>query len=243
MKRIVALGLTILFAVSGCATSQVWERREEATGIGPQEAVTLILTENFLVGWGTGFRRGDEQKVSRCIGRAMRTVSPEIRVVAPKEFRASLFPWFERATTPKGPAELASLLNKPLVRDRMARLRIRYVITLSGGTTEGQHKGKFGVYGGAGVAGFFGHEQWKRDSRLLATVWDLNEGRSAGTVEVSASGTASITGAIFLPIYIDAQTESTACKALGQRLARFLIGGGSEDRGRVQPSLAPSGSQ
>lgn len=223
MKRTTALGLAIFFAAAGCATSEVQERWEASTRIVPDEAVTIILTAKFLAGWGIGLRGGDEEGIARCVGRAMRTVSPMLRLIPPGEFRASLFPWFERATAPDSLVELASLLNKPLIQEQIATLGIRYVIAVTGDTTKGQDKG--GIL--PSYSGLIGYKWWDRQSQLSATVWDLKATRSLGTVEVSASGRDSLL-AFILPIYIGAPTERTACRDLGQQLARYLTGGVSE---------------
>ncbi len=220
MKQTTTVCLAIYLAAAGCASSEM--RREASTGVLPSEVVTIIQAEKILPDWDAGFpgfRGGDEEWIANCIGEAMHEVSPTLQLIPPGEFRASLFPWFEHATAPDNAGELASLLNKPLVQERIAALGLRYVIALDGSTTKGVHKGA----SGCGVHGCLGYVWWDENSKLSATVWDLKQVHSSGSLEVSASGRSSISFFILpFPFYSDASTEHTACTDLGEQLARFL---------------------
>lgn len=113
------------------------------------------------------------------------------------------------------------------------------MIVLSGGTAVDVQKHGYMEFGASPLSrfgGFVGYEWWGRHSWLSATVWDLKDASSAGEVVGSVSGTASLTGAILLPIYASPQTESTLCRDLGEKLVTFLRGSNSQGREASKPS-------
>ncbi|MGR9099644.1 MAG: hypothetical protein ACU826_03680 [Gammaproteobacteria bacterium] len=232
MSHYLTLCFTLIFIIVGCATSKVWVKRGASTRIGSNEAVTIILFDDFLQDWRDDFRGGGEEEVAECIGRAMKSTNKKLRIISPGEFRSSFYPWFEHSTEPKSLEELKLLLNKSIVRDRITSLGLRYLIVLSGKSSESQKHGHLGFYP---YFGFQGHEWWEKHSLLSATIWDLKDASSVGEIGGSALGTASNTGAMLFPIYKSSLTEFTLCKNIGEKLGKFLSGGDSQSREYSKP--------
>ncbi len=57
-----------------------------------------------------------------------------------------MYPWFEPNTAPSRTEELATLLARPHIKDRISELGIRYVVAISGRTTFATEK-----WGGGGA--------------------------------------------------------------------------------------------
>jgi hypothetical protein len=150
--------------------------------------------------------------------------------------REALFPWFEQ---PVDDEVIADLAARRLVREKLAEMRVRYLVEVGGesksdisgaaggGSGGGGYIGPNGVfmcgagYGGAGCLGFMA---WERTSDLFATVWDLGEGRRAARLEAQVSGGNVMIGFV-LPVPLIAPTETAACVALAEHVARFVTTG------------------
>lgn len=230
MKQTAAFALTALLAV-GCTTLQAHETLTAPARILEGQAVTVLAP-------GPGvFGQGDDDSFAECVRGVLHRTSPTLRVIPPQEFRDALFPWFEPGIAPGTPEQLALLLEKPLLQDRIARLGVRYVISVRGLTAQGDAKGAIlcGVsYRGGGCLGF----AWMgRESTMSAVVWDLEQPLSPGTVDVTVSGTIFMP-AFILPIPIPVFTETRACAEIAEKLAEFLGGGGPQSP--TQPWPGPS---
>ncbi len=220
--------LALFFVVGACSVSdtdspgyglpspiitptEAQEAREAPTGMASGEKVTIFA--NRLGGAGP-----NDSGFTGCVRQAMLKTNPSLKFVPVEEFRDALYPWFEPATAPDNPDALAEVLKRRVVQQRIATLGVRYVVSVGGGTWEGEDKGF--ILAGHGCIGF----AWKdRESALDATVWDLKDAAMAGTLEASASGTAAIL-CYGVPIPLISPTETEACAELGQRVADFLTG-------------------
>jgi hypothetical protein len=115
-------------------------------------------------------------------------------------------------------------LSDPALRNKMEVLGLRYILALQVETTDGE--GKWDISGGGGAAAF--GKLWERTSQFKATVVDINEGKSAGTVEASnAQHKGAGVGFIWIipvPFYMLSTVESQSCRNLGLALADFLNG-------------------
>lgn len=204
MRKQTAICLAAV-VVFGCVRPETRETREFATRISPDEAVVVL---------------NDEFGIPACVTRAMQRNNATFKFISGREFRDALFPWFEPAIAPTNPNELALLIKKPLIEGRLSDLGVRYLIAISGLTTEGEGKGAAvgGHLGGLG-AGW-----WDRSTQTSAIVWDLQKAHRAGALDVLASGTA-LMPVFILPFPFIPPTETTACEQLARKLAAFLAGG------------------
>jgi len=200
-------------------------------------ATEPIGAEEVLTTLGASETGLDTSDAVECAEEAIRAAAPGTRIVPAEQFRDALFPWFEPATQPRSEDALATLLAKPLVADRIAQLGVRYVIAVgepstSEGEATGLHPILVGIPLPAGV-------MWsERKSTISATVWDLVQGTSAGTVEVVGSGTSYLLNWVFaFGVGIPA-TETRACHELGRRLAGLFTGQDTD----TLPTARPAGS-
>ena len=88
-----------------------------------------------------------------------------------------------------------------------------------GGRTYSKTESPYGV---PGVFDYGAH--FIGDEPYQASVWDLSELESAGTVTTDVSGT-SFLPALVIPIPLIARTQTKACKALADQLQLFIDSG------------------
>lgn len=222
MKQILSLVSAVLIFAVGCTTFNLQETLKETAVIAPHQAITVLPQGPS----------SDDMDFAECVSRTVQRTSPSLRFISTQEFRDALFPWFEPGTAPDTLEELASLLNKPLVDERIASLGVRYVIRVGGATIQQPFEGPIFCGVGPGGGGCIGYIAADRESHISATIWDLEEADSPGTVDVEASGTI-VVPAFILPFFVTpAMTETYACSVMGERLAGFISG---EKRGGDDP--------
>jgi hypothetical protein len=204
-------------ALSGCVTSRVEDARESATGIGEGEAV-VVMAKSYHLGNET------EEKYIRCVEKALGNGNSGLRVIPHRSFVDSLFPWFEPRTAPAETKHLPKLMANPGVVETIAKQKVRYIIWLDGDTERVAGGGSLSCAAGPGGGGCFGFAWWQNDADYQASVWDLSELESAGTVTTDVSGT-SFLPALVIPIPLIARTQAKACKALAGQLQQFINSG------------------
>lgn len=206
-------------AATGCVTSRVEDARVSETGIAAGEAV-VVMAKSYHLGNET------EEKYIRCVEKALTNGKNGLRVIPHRKFVDSLFPWFEPRTAPSETKHLPKLMANPGVVERIAEQKVRYVIWLDGDTERVAGGGSLSCAAGPGGGGCFGFAWWQNDADYQASVWDLDELESAGTVTTDVSGT-SFLPALVIPIPLIARPQTKACKALAGQLQQF-IGNGEE---------------
>jgi len=214
--------------LAGCTTAQVREAREGATGIEPHEAIAIIIdsysSPNRINSSpdSPNETRAIENELGGCLSETIRKAHPTLRIVSPDEFRQAVFSY----QFPEGEAQiqeyLALLVNQPAIRDRMAFLRIRYLISVGGATHQGTLEGGGFAAVAPGGGGFFGFWSADRQSRLKATVFDLKQAGTSRKLHAEASGRPWLAIVVIVPIGAPAFTESRACRDLGEAIAKFL---------------------
>ena len=103
--------------------------------------------------------------------------------------------------------------------------------------SQNRRRRQSGLWCGARRGGL--HWLWlvEKESDYEATIWDLQQARSAGTVGTNVTGTSAIVGAV-IPIPFIARVEGTACNRLSEQLRGFFTGGGEPPTAVIAP--APS---
>ncbi|NIL93525.1 MAG: hypothetical protein GTO71_03560 [Woeseiaceae bacterium] len=200
---------------SGCITSTVIDARTSETGIGDNESV-VIMAKSYHLGNET------EAKYIRCIEDNLARGRSGLNVIPHQEFVDSLFPWFEPRTAPAETKNLAKLMDRPGVAERIAEQGVRYIIWLDGDTDRVAGGGSLSCAAGPGGGGCFGFAWWQNDADYDASVWDLQGLESAGTVSTDVSGT-SFMPALVIPLPFIARTQSKACKTLADHLHNFIV--------------------
>jgi len=103
---------------------------------------------------------------------------------------------------------------------------VRYLVWLDGGTRRTDGGGSLACGAAPGAAGCIGFGWWEKESDYEATVWDLKQARSAGSVETNVTGTSAIVGAV-VPLPFIARVQGTACDRLAEQLQSFFQGDGN----------------
>lgn len=222
-----AVGLCLLTA--GCMQARVEESREMPTQIAAGEAV-VILAKPQIEGAGA------EDDFMDCIGERLANGGGDdaIRVQANDEFVDSLFPWFEPGTAPTKPEYVSRLLERPGVSEKVAASGVRYLVWLDGSTRKTDGGGSIACGAAPGAAGCLGFGWWEKESDYEAVIWDMKQGKSAGSVETNVTGTSAIVGAV-VPLPFVARVASTACNRLAGQLRSFFKG---EDAGPAAATTA-----
>jgi hypothetical protein len=217
-----ALPLSILamplFALmlSACMRSRVDESREMATAITADESVVVLAKPQIE---GAGAEGGFIDCVSNRLGGRGKSIS----VQSNETFTDSLFPWFEPGTVPTKPEAMAGVLAQPGVSEQIAASGVRYVVWLDGGTRKTDGGGSLACGAAPGAAGCIGFGWWEKESAYEATIWDLRQSKSVGSVGTNVTGTSAVVGAI-VPLPFIARVQGTACNRMGEQLRSFLTG-------------------
>ena len=104
--------LVLSLALAGCVSSRVEQNRESATGIASGEAIVVLGRASYN-------DRETEESFTDCIVDQLSGGSQAMRLIPQKEFKDSLYPWFEPRTAPNSASDLGELFAEPGVRARM----------------------------------------------------------------------------------------------------------------------------
>jgi hypothetical protein len=194
-----------------CVTSTVDEMvfNEPTEGIGDSSVV--ILGRRHASDYET------EPEFVACVGNYIASADRSIRVIPELEFLNALYPWFEPRTAPMHPANIERLLQQKPVAEKMAALKLEYLIWLDGSTVRSGGSGSMTC----SLGGCFGFGTWSHDANYEATIWDFTDHAEVGHVNTSATGQ-SYMPAVIIPIPIIAPVQGTACDGIGAQLLEFL---------------------
>jgi hypothetical protein len=212
------LGLVLL---SGCMQARIEESRELATPISKGERV-VILAKPQIEGSGA------EDSFMDCVGDNL--AGGKLQVHDNNEFVDRMFPWFEPSTAPAKPEAMSELLARPGVAEQISESGVRYVVWLDGGTRKTDGGGSLACGAAPGGAGCIGFGWWQKESDYEATIWDLKQAKSAGSVGTNVTGTSAIVGAI-VPLPFIARVQATACNRMSHQLRSFFTGTGEQTAG------------
>ena len=218
MKSAIRLTYACLGVVlaSGCMQARIEESRELATHIEKGERV-VILAKPQIEGAGA------EEGFMDCVGKSLADGRGGVGVHDNNEFVDKMFPWFEPSTAPGRPESMAELLARPGVADRVTESGVRYVVWLDGSTRKTDGGGSLACGAAPGGAGCIGFGWWQKESAYEATIWDLKQGKSAGSVGTNVTGTSAIVGAV-VPLPFIARVQATACNRMSSQLRTFFTG-------------------
>jgi hypothetical protein len=202
-------------ALGGCITSHVEDARETVTGLNAGESI-VIMAKSYHGGNET------ESDYITCVEKALRRGSRGINVIPHQTFVDELFPWFEPRTVPADTKGLPGLMKRPGVKQAVDDLGVRYIVWLDGDTERVAEGGSLSCAAGPGGGGCFGFAWWQNDADYEATVWDLDDYESAGSITADVSGT-SFLPALVVPIPLIARTQTKACKGLASQLRSFIV--------------------
>lgn len=225
MKSALRLTFACLGAAiaGGCMQARIEESRELETPIAKGEQV-VILAKPQIEGAGA------EDAFMDCVGDGLRGGRHGVAVHDNNEFVDKMFPWFEPSTAPGRPEAVSALLARPGVAERVTESGVRYVVWLDGSTRKTDGGGSLACGAAPGGAGCIGFGWWQKESDYEATIWDLKQGKSAGSVGTNVTGTSAIVGAI-VPVPFIARVQATACNRLSNQLRSFFSGTSEQTAG------------
>lgn len=210
--------LVTVVGLSGCMSARLLESRELPVQITSGEAV-VILAKPQIEGASA------ESEFLDCVGRQLGTGEGGITVHDNERFVDALFPWLEPGTAPNRPEGINNLLGRPGISERIAASGVRYLVWLDGGTRKLEGGGSLACGVAPGAAGCLGFGWWENEADYEATIWDIRQAKSAGSVEANVTGTSAIIGAV-VPLPFIARVQNTACNRLAEQLLIFFRGGG-----------------
>lgn len=218
----VTSALTGVLMLSGCMQARIEESREMATPLTKGERV-VVLAKPQIEGTGA------EEEFMDCVSENMAGRSG-VDVHDNNEFVDRMFPWFEPSTAPQRPEAMSALLARPGVADQVTASGVRYVVWLDGSTRKTDGGGSLACGAAPGGAGCIGFGWWQKESAYEATIWDLKQSKSAGSVGTNVTGTSAIVGAI-VPLPFIARVQATACNRMSNQLRSFFSGTEAEGGG------------
>ncbi|MET0499128.1 MAG: hypothetical protein ABW106_12765 [Steroidobacteraceae bacterium] len=250
-KRVLSIAVAgvMLTAVSGCMTAKIEEMREAPTQITSSEAIVLLAKphlegtgtegkfldclERELVGASVSADVASAQKSGKRMESRSSLAKSPFQIYADDQFVDALYPWLEPSTAPANAQGFTTFLSRPGVAERVGSMGVRYIVWIDGVTLKTDGGGSIACAAGPGGAGCLGLGWWEKHSDYEATVWDLRDGISAGTVTTDVKGTSVMIGAI-APIPIISPVQSTACDRLAGQLKSFLVGSDEGDAKTVR---------
>ena len=165
-KREIALRVPAILAAallgSGCITSTVMDARTGNTGIAENESI-VIMAKSYHLGNET------ERKYIRCIEDKLGRGRDGLNVIPHDQFVDSLFPWFEPRTAPAETKNLAKLMERPGVAEKIAEQGVRYIVWLDGDTERVAGGGHPVDHGGPGSPAHPGRGRRRDRGRDLCT--------------------------------------------------------------------------
>lgn len=211
VTSVLAAGLLL----SGCMQARIEESRELETPLEKGDRV-VILAKPQIEGAGA------EDDFMDCVSDGLAS-GKHVAVHDNNEFVDRMFPWFEPSTAPQRPEAMSTLLARPGVSDQVTASGVRYVVWLDGSTRKTDGGGSLACGAAPGGAGCIGFGWWQKESAYEATIWDLKQAKSAGSVGTNVTGTSAIVGAI-VPLPFIARVQATACNRMSNQLRSFFMG-------------------
>jgi len=208
-SEIIAFLSIVIIAVGGCATSNLREDQEKSKEIAPMQIAAVIPLGHFA------------DDIADCVQKTIQGFCPALKFVHREKFVDTLYPWFEPGTAPQSKEDVNALFNKRLVRESIAKLGVRYVITVGGATFQRDPVVVLPHYFTLGT----GYYSADRKTDIYATVCDLEETTLTLKTESHKHATHKYLWWMFFPLYIKpAITETPACKEIGEEVAKQISG-------------------
>lgn len=214
LKR-VCVGLIVATIVSACGvTARIEPYKQTNSVINDGEQIVILARKHHAT-------HETEADFIDCISDGLADGRDGLLVHSSTEFEDKLYPWFEPSLAPLTTTELAELLDRPGVLAEVEATGVRFVVWLDGSTDRTASGGGISCAAGVGGAGCMGLAWWEDDARYDATVWDLLEMNSTGTIYADFLGR-SVMPAIIIPIPLIARPRAAACRGLTDQLRNFL---------------------
>jgi len=210
MTRIWILLVILGVALSGCGLPGWVSSAREERAVAPDpipagEAITIVGLA------------GVTDETLACIDSKLRAALNATRVIPPKAFRESMFPWFEPHLAPADTESLEQLMRQRKVKERIDEMRLHYIVTISGAT--------YASGGDAGITpiGIFGYGTER--THLTAGVLDMTRMRSVDQIDAAATGGAGGGFIMIAPFAYSFSSMKAACQVIAERVVAYVTGG------------------
>ena len=200
--------------ISSCTTSRLEEQVNLPLNLNEGESVVVISNSYHSA-------NQTEYDFIQCVNKSLSKKQDYFNLIQTEYFQNMLYPWLEPRTAPQTPEDLPEFLSRDLVRGTLETHNVKYLINISGETKTNSSSGALSCAAGPGGGGCFGLAWWDDTSSYSASVWDIAQQSSVGSVSATVSGT-SVIPALIIPIPIIARTKSSACDGLVKQLLNFL---------------------
>ena len=200
--------------ISSCTTSRLEQQVNLPLNLNEGESV-VVISNSYHSGNQT------EYDFIQCVNKSLSKKQDYFNLIQTEYFQNMLYPWLEPRTAPQTPEDLPEFLSRDLVRGTLETHNVKYLINISGETKTNSSSGALSCAAGPGGGGCFGLAWWDDTSSYSASVWDIAQQSSVGSVSATVSGT-SVIPALIIPIPIIARTKSSACDGLVKQLLNFL---------------------
>ena len=200
--------------ISSCTTSRLEEQVNLPLNLKEGESVVVISNSYHSA-------NQTEYDFIQCVNKSLSKKQDYFNLIQTEYFQNMLYPWLEPRTAPQTPEDLSEFLSRDLVRGTLETHNIKYLININGETKTNSSSGALSCAAGPGGGGCFGLAWWDDTSSYSASVWDIAQQSSVGSVSATVSGT-SVIPALIIPIPIIARTKSSACDGLVTQLLNFL---------------------
>jgi hypothetical protein len=200
--------------ISSCTTSRLEEQVNLPLNLNEGESIAVI---------SNSYHSGNQTEYDfiQCVNKSLSKKQDYFNLIQTEYFQNMLYPWLEPRTAPQTPEDLPEFLSRDLVRETLETHNVKYLINISGETKTNSSSGALSCAAGPGGGGCFGLAWWDDTSSYSASVWDIAQQSSVGSVSATVSGT-SVIPALIIPIPIIARTKSSACDGLVTQLLSFL---------------------
>ncbi len=215
MPNKLLMALVWTSVLGGCGVTARMEPYKQTEAVISEGEQVVVLARKHHATHET------EQEFVECISDGLARHGDGMDVHDSIAFEDKLYPWFEPSMAPLSTDDLAELLDKPGVLEEVRLTGVRFVIWLDGSTDRVASGGGITCAAGVGGAGCMGLAWWEDDARYDATVWDIQELSSAGTIYADFKGR-SVMPAIIIPIPLIARPRAAACRGLTDQLHQFL---------------------
>ena len=213
--RKVCVGLVLLSFLSACGiTARMEPYKQTNSVINEGERVVILARKHHAT-------HETEAEFVDCVSEGLADGRDGLLVHSSTEFEDQLYPWLEPSLAPLTTEDLTELLERPGVLGRVQDTGVRFVVWLDGSTDRTASGGGISCAAGVGGAGCMGLAWWEDDARYDATIWDLKELNSTGTIYADFIGR-SVMPAIVIPIPLIVRPRAHACRGLTEQLRQFL---------------------
>ena len=205
-----------------CRRSFYWMHDNQRRPSSPARNIVLDKSDAIVVlGRHQTAEIQTEGSLVSCIGGRLSRGTGSTRIIPESEFVDIMYPWFEARTAPLSPKKLKSVLDRPLLAQRVRDFNIRYFVWVEGSTERTGSAGSLTCSVGPGGGGCFGFGTWEDTSDYETTIWDLDTFTEVGRISTEAVGT-SYMPAFVIPIPLLAQVQGDSCRGMGRQLVKFF---------------------